>query len=552
MLTGRAIFSGDTVADTIARVIERDPDWTTLPAATPEPIRNLLLGCLAKDPRERLRDIGDVRIAIDSILSGSSSPTVSPFAVQPVKPRTAWLPWALVAGLAVALVGLAVWSFRPPPLSPPVPRYTTIELPGATLDRSGGAHVVALSDDGSLMAYVAVPHRLYLRHLGDREGKPVPGTEKFKGMREPAFSPTGTEVAFYAVVDKTLKRMNVSGDIQVTRICDADPPTGMDWWPGGILYGQGRKGIFRVSQNGGEPVLVASAGTDEELHGPQVLPDREHFIFTVAKGRARDRWDKAQIVVASFSNPSERVPVDITGSDARYVHGHLVYAVSGIVYAVPFDEQTRKATGDRFVVQEGVSRAGGAVTGAAHFSVSANGLFVYVPGPVEAVSASMELSLIDPNGSLLDTSGRGPQKLALPADPYDAVRVSPDEARIAFGNERDKDWTIWTSTIFGTKLQRLTPPGSGHSRYPAWTRDSKRIAFQSDREGDDAIWWQAADGSGVAQRLTTPSTGESHIPESWLADTLLYSITKEDGEATLWTLSLKNRRNFAFRDDDVH
>jgi Tol biopolymer transport system component len=147
--------------------------------------------------------------------------------------------------------------------------------------------------------------------------------------------------------------------------------------------------------------------------------------------------------------------------------------------------------------------------------------------------AQMELAIIDP---VAKTSTR----LNLPPDAYDSFRMSPDETQIAFGNEGDKDGRIYTYPISGASSpQPLTTPG-GNNRYATWTRDSKRIAFQSDQGTDKGIWWQAADRSDTATRLTQAVDGDSHIPESWFDDTLLFSITAKDGLASLWTLSVKN------------
>ena len=115
MLTGRVAFDGETVSDTIARILEREPDWTLLPADTPESIRRLLRRCLAKDPKQRLRDVADVRIEIDSAnepLGGDSARAMPPVR-QNVRP--AWLPWTATAALAIGMAGLLAWNLRPPP-----------------------------------------------------------------------------------------------------------------------------------------------------------------------------------------------------------------------------------------------------------------------------------------------------------------------------------------------------------------------------------------------------------------------------------------------------
>ena len=162
MLTGRVAFAGETVSDTIGKILEREPDWSALPAATPAPIRRLLLRCLAKDPKQRLRDIGDVRIeidAIDEVLPGRGRDE----APAPVTSRTTWVPWVVAGALGLGLAGMVAGTSGAAP--PGVTRFPLTLPAGQLLDGSGGAHMVALSPNGTQMAYVAPPFLLYLRSM---------------------------------------------------------------------------------------------------------------------------------------------------------------------------------------------------------------------------------------------------------------------------------------------------------------------------------------------------------------------------------------------------
>ena len=540
MLTGRVAFHGDTLADTIAKVIERAPDWSALPRSTPEPIKNLLLACLAKDSRERLQDIDDV--TIENILSGSASGTKMAPAALRQKRRTPWLTYAAAAAL-VAGSAWGVWRFGPWP-APHVIEQTLTLPAGQVLDGSGGAHMVKLSRDATHLAYVASPRLLYLWPLTrpgaaqDPEARPVPGTQRFTGMREVEFSPDGKDVAFYSFADQALMRMSVR-DSSFLKISDARTPTGIHWGPNGVvLYGQGRDGIWLASVNAQGARRIAEVNQGEEAHGPWLLPDNHHYLYTIAKGRTRDRWDSARIVVRSL-NTEGLTELQLTGSDARYLStGHLIYAVSGRLWAVPFDPNTLKVQGNAVAVLEGVRRASGSATGAAHFSISDNGTLAYVQGLVDATPPLVDIAIVeDPTGK-----NAKPRKLKGQPDRYESLRVSPNGLTVAAGVEDDKGaaviYTIPTNG--GTSRQRRTPLDSD-SRYPAWTHDSRRFAFQSNRKGDLGIWWQAADGTDEASRLTTAASGEEHIPESWSPDrtTLLYSVTI-NGIASLRTMTVRN------------
>jgi WD40 repeat protein len=225
------------------------------------------------------------------------------------------------------------------------------------------------------------------------------------------------------------------------------------------------------------------------------------------------------------------------GSDARYVPtGHLVYALSGSLYAVPFDAQRLVVKGAPVPIVEGVSRDTAGVTGTGNFAFSSTGSLVYVRGPVSA-SALLDIGLMDRKGKV--------EPLKLPPGSYEWPRVSPDGKRLAVATDDDKEAAVWIYDLSGTHaIQRLT--SGGHNRFPIWTSDSKRVAFQSDRDGDLAIFWQPADG-GIAERITRPAPGESHAPESWSpkGDQFLFTITK-GSDVSLWTFSLQDRKATPF------
>ena len=482
MLTGRRAFKGDDVADTLAAVLRQDIDRSSLPASTPTSVRRLLERCLDRDVSRRLRDIGEARI----VLADPAAPVIGDgdgaSALAP--PRPLWrraVPVALTAIVTGALVGTA-WnlSLRPPtPLA--VTRFSFTLPPGQIFTTpSANRHMVALSPDGAQMVYAANT-RLYLRSMSELDAKAIQGTEGYRLVTEPVFSPDGRSIAFYAVADQTLKRIAITGGAAAT-LCPADNPFGITWGPDGIVFGQGSKGIMRVSPDGGTPDVLVSVKDGEMALGPHVLPDGRHVLFTLATGTAPDRWDKARVVVQSLGS-DERKTLIVGGSDARYVPtGHLLYAVAGRVLAVAFDERRLEVKGSHVPMIEGVRRS--AASDAANFSVSSTGSLVYVPGPASP-SAEMVLGLTDRKGFV--------EPLKLPPGLYSSPRVSPDGTRIAFGIDDGQEATIHTYELAGrSAMQRVT--FGGNNRFPIWSRDGTRLAFQSAREGDLAIFWQSAVG----------------------------------------------------------
>lgn len=546
MLSGQRAFKGEDISDTLASVLRQDVDWSALPESTPAPVRRLIVRCLDRDIRRRLRDIGEARIALEDpgasgsgdLRSGGSGGATS----APALPLSFWrraMPVVLAAIVTGALAGTAGWYFRPP--TPLAVTRLPFNLPDGQAFTGTGRRMIALSPDGTQIVYGA-NGRLYHRSMAELDVKAIPGTEIFQNVHGPVFSPDGRSIAFYSVGDQTLRRIAITGGAAVT-ICAADGLFGSSWEPDGILFGQSGKGILRVSPNGGTPEVLVSLKDGEVAHGPQMLPGGRHVLFTLTTATGPNRWERAQIVVQSLASGERKVLID-GGSDARYVPtGHLAYALGGIVFAVAFDVQRLEVKGVPVPMIEGVRRAQPAgTTGAANFSFSDTGSLIYVPGGVSPSSTQNAFVLTDRNGNA--------KPLKLPPGPYVAPRVSRDGTRIAFGSDDGKEAIVSIYELSGTTgVRRLT--FGGNNRFPVWSSDGRRIAFQSDRDGDFAIFWQAADGTGSAERLTTPEQGTSHLPESWSpkGDQLLFNVTK-GSDVSLWMLSVADRKATPF--DGVH
>ena len=346
------------------------------------------------------------------------------------------------------------------------------------------------------------------------------------------FSPDSQSIAFLSSGDRAVKKIAVNGGAAVT-ICPADEPfLGMTWDTAGIVFGQAT-GIMRVSANGGQPEMLVSVKDGEVMYGPQVLPGGEWLLFTLATAATADGWDKAQIVVQSLKS-SERKTLVSGGSDGRYLPtGHLVYALGGVLFAVPFDLPRLAVTGGPVPIVEGVKRSAGS-SGVAQFSVSSSGSLVFVPGPASTSSALSDLALVDRNGAV--------QPLKLPPGPYQYPRLSPDGKRIAVGSDNGKDAIVWIYDVAGASSARRLTLG-GRNRVPVWSADGERVAFQSDRDGDLGLFWQRADGTTAAERLTTPDKDTAHVPESWSPDgqTLLFSVAK-GSSYSLAALSLPDKK----------
>jgi dipeptidyl aminopeptidase/acylaminoacyl peptidase len=305
----------------------------------------------------------------------------------------------------------------------------------------------------------------------------------------------------------------------------------MSWGADGIVFGQGAGGILRVSPTGGQPEALVKVKDGEVAHGPQVLANGKVVLFTLATGSSDDRWDTARIVAQSIPSGERRVVLS-GGADARYLPTrHLVYAVGGTVFAVRFDLARLAVVGGATPVVEGVQRtsAPGVTPATAQFSVSATGSLIYLPGPAQTTNSLRVLAEVD--------RGTGHVvPLKLPPGSYLAPRYAlRNGTRVAFQLDEGKQQTIAIYDLSGrTTMRRLTLGGA--NRFPIWSADGQRIAYQSDREGDLGIFWQRADGTGAVERLTKPEAGTGHVPDAWSPDgqTLLFEAVK-DGRFSLWT-----------------
>ena len=534
MLTGQQPFAGDDVSDTLANVLKREPDLSVLPAGVPPAIRALVQRCLVRDRRQRIADIGVAQFLLTEP-AGLATETAAPQVDQRELTRKRALAIAAAVLLTAIVVGMAAWTLRPPVTRPsPVVRFTVL-LPEGQRFSSAARQVVAISPDGSQLVYVA-NSQLYRRSIGELEGQPILGTNL--NALNPVFSPDGGSIAFYAGSDGTLKQIPVSGGTPVL-IARAGPPLGMSWGEDGIVFGGGPEGIFRVSPKGGPPEQIVSVGADQLAYGPQILPGGEFVLFTLATGTDAGRWDAAQIVVQSLTSHEGKTIIN-GGSDGRYVpSGHLIYAVSGSLFAMAFDPLTQTVGGAPVSVLVGVGRSMPTVaTGTAKFSVSATGSLVYVVGPADTSSNLRTLALSDRNGVSVP--------LKLPPGNYAHPRVSPDGARLAVGIDGRQEAHVWIYDLAGTStMRRLTL--EGRNRYPVWSADGLRVAFQSDRQGDLGIFWQSADGGGGVQRLTRPPQGAAHVPESWSPDGkhLLFS-EQTSTDYVLFSLSLVDKKTSQF------
>jgi serine/threonine-protein kinase len=487
MLTGKPAFTGETISDTLAAVIRAEPDWSVLPLKLPTSVIRLLLRCLTKDPNQRLRDIGEARIAIDGAISGTAEESALADAKEPLSLWRHAVPWAVAAIAMVLAVGFSAlyWLARQAERHPVMQFSLLLPEPLAGVFDPNPGSPFALSSDGSQIVFAASvagkPPQLYLHLLDQRTATPLVGTEN---ATEPFFSPDGQSIGFFS--DGKMRKVSLQGG-PVTVLCDAPTPHGASWAVDDtITYAPNfGSGLLRIPSAGGTPQTLTTPNTKEQEishRWPQVLPGGKYVLFTIQAGGAAS-YDDARIAVLSLQTGKWRTLVQ-GGSYARYVpSGHIVYAHAGSLMAVAFDLSRMEVTGSPVPVQEGVVTTS-TTSGGAEYDVTESGLLAYVPGNARPPVRSLVW---------VDRTGLAKTISAPPKD-YASPRLSPDGRLLAIQVTEMRVPDIWIYEFARNTLTRLTF-GPGNSAAPLWTPDGRRVVYRT-RVTSPSFRSKLADGSG--------------------------------------------------------
>jgi serine/threonine-protein kinase len=476
MVCGRRPFGGESKARIIAAILEQEPPPASrVQRLCPPVLDHVLARCLAKDPEERWQAARDVAIALGWVAEGGSDAGLPPPMVKRRDRRTRLEAAAVAAVVGAALGGLVLWAFlrpSPPPLRPTLRVELNLDPPPIP---TTGQHSVALSPDGSRLAYLTgtrQDHQLVLRALEQSQSMVVPDSD---GAEDPFFSPDGQWVAFFA--GGSLKKVAVSGGAPLT-LCAAGG-LGGSWEAEDTLVfsgGPGR-GLMQVGPGGGQPrpltSLDASKGESEHSYG-HFLPGRRALLYTVTTTRGAG----FNTVLQDLDGGERRTLLE--GFDARYFgNGYLVYYRNLSLFAVRFDARRRAIAGSEMKV---VDEVGGYILyPIVAADLSASGSFVYASS-----------SSISPRNLVwVDRHGQA-RPLDLPAANYETVRLSAHGQTAAVTLRHD----AWRLDLARGTLTRLTF-GAGRDYLPVLSPDDRRVAYSCPREDhQQGICVRAADGSG--------------------------------------------------------
>ncbi|NOT28670.1 MAG: serine/threonine-protein kinase [Acidobacteria bacterium] len=507
MLTGTRAFAGEDVSDVLASVLAREPDWARLPATLPPTIGTFLKRCLQKDSRQRLRDIGDARMALEGVFEppaaeiGARAPDQAAVqqhtdaAIAEVRRvlarsmnRRVIVAGATAAIAGIVLTGASMW-YATRPVPGPVVR-TEIATAGVTaLSVQGAFRDIDITPDGSRIVYRG-QNQLLVRALDRLEPTTLGG---LGAPGSPFVSPDGQWVGFFEVT--AIKKVAIAGGPPVTLVANAGSASrGASWGEDGTIVFAGLNpavGLLRVSGAGGDPTVLTTpnreSGEGDHLW-PEFLPGGQALLFTITP--ATGGLDSAQTAVLDLQTGAQTV-IMRGGHHARYVpSGHLVYGASGTLWAVAFDLARRAVVGTPVPVVEHVATT---AQGGVEAVVAASGTLVYLSGGA-LTESTRTLVWVDREGSEAPVAGA-------PARNYTYPRVSPDGTQVAL-DVRDQEQDIWIWHLVRQTLTRFTF-GAALDTTPVWTPDGKRLVWASRRAGPLNLYGQTADGTGAVERLTT-------------------------------------------------
>jgi Tol biopolymer transport system component len=515
VLSGTRAFAEGPITDTLAAVVDGEPDWSLLPARTPTRIENLLRRCLHKDPRWRLRDIGDARIELADDRSEARGSAAA---------DTRFRPWLVGVSsiIVLALTGalLALWSLRRVPALPEM----RVEI---TTPPSADPVSLAISPDGRTLAFVATHEgrsRLWLRPLGSTSPRSLEGTD---GASCPFWSPDGAAIGFFA--DGKLKRIDV--DTGSVRTLTSALSCGGTWnGDGTILYAAPLVGpISRIHAT--STAVTAAARVDvTRTHGtshrfPQFLPDGRHFLYYAAGSP-----DRRGVYIDDLDGSHSKRVLDADTAAVYVTSGHLLFVRQGTLFAQKFDPKELVLSGNPFPVEQHV--AFDPTRYVAAVSASSADVFVYRSG---SATGKRQFVWVDRSGKEIEKVG-DPD----PANPLDP-ELSPDEHRVALYRVVNGRPDIWLLEPGGARnrftSEEITAATAGR---PIWSPDGTQIVFASLKKKVTDLFRRPVAGGNIELLL---ETDQPKAATDWSTDGrfLLYRTFDPKTGWDIWALPMDSR-----------
>jgi Tol biopolymer transport system component len=538
MLTGRQLFSGETISDTLAAVLRQEIDWTTLPADTPANVRRLLRRCLDRDPKQRLRDIGEATIALDARDDAPAAASASASTARGTK-RLALVVVGgvlMLAGAAAGAGALWWWHGRTASTSGPTLRLSILPPADRPLVTSGSpTRSLAISPDGTQIVYVASgpdvsgtgsrTTQLEIRSLASRAIHDIGGTQ-VSGARQPFFSPDGRWVGFFTGTGE-LRKVSLAGGSPLTlatKINGSEWSFGV-WLRNGIIVFSSADGLHRVSSEGGTVSTILAGGEQEQGIVASLTPTASGRAILFARhdpggfgGVSKDRIDAVRLDTGARTLVLDHAASPLVTPDGR----HLLFVRDGALLAAPFDDAELAVTGPAVPLLDDVGDDGRAST--AEWAISDTGTLAYVA----ATDQTSALGVVDRDGTF--------HPIAVPRGIYRLPRVSPDGRTIAFTAATPQQSDIDLFDLARGSLAKL--PAGGSESALAWAPDGQSLAVTATASGASGI--ALADLTGGLRMLVTSDRESALLRNaSFSPDGTTLAYTRQTGSPhDIWVLTL--------------
>jgi Tol biopolymer transport system component len=507
ILTGKRLFEGDTVSDTLAHVLTKDPDLESVPPK----VRKLLRRCLQRNLKLRLKDIGEARFLLED------DPAGLPLKAQAEGLNHLWIPWALAGALALGAAALAFLHFREQPPEKQVLQYTM-----AAPEKAKNVQEFALSPDGHYLVMRAFGDgapRLWLRALDSLQSQPLAGTEN---ASYPFWSPDSRWIAFFA--DNTLKKISVNGGPAQT-LCPARGQGGT-WNRDGVIvfgaFGVPATGLFRVPQAGGVPVQLSKLVLGAHRM-PVFLPDGRHFLYTAIGGQENG------IYLASVDSKEQRRLV-LDESKPEYFDGHLLFVREQTLMAQPLDPKSLEATGDLFPAGRVEQVASGRNPADYSYSISTQGVLTYQTSA--GGGGGRQYLWFDRAGKEVASVGGAVRSI-------NSFALSPDGKRLVTERmSQGASSDLWITELERSNTEARFTFDNSRNTHPVWSPDSSKVVFSSSRGGNYSLYQRAANGPGQDELLLESKNPKA--PWDWSRDGrfVIYMEADPKTKEDIWALPM--------------
>ncbi len=499
MLAGRRPFQGRDRAETLARILEREPEWSDLPRTTPAVLRALLERCLDKNARTRLQGIGEARVVLERYVH---DPQAASAPAQGPTRRSRRVASAWIAGL-VALAALGGWALgRSRSPRPDAPRQIPLPLTEGVL-----------SPDGRDIEFVRDGY-VWVLSLSDGVERQLEGT---LGALNVFWSADGSEIGFRR--DDILWRVGLDGSAPRQLVA---LPRGVyyqaGWSPGGRIVFSVPDGLHELSAAGGvaTSILARDLAQEPPFRDPEMLPSGG-LVFAQAP------LARLQI----FRNGERRTLVELPGDELRFPQysptGHLVFSRGDDVWAVPFDEPRGEVTGDPFLLLADAQ--------AGHASPDGALLVVRVQ------RRRSQLVWVDREGRVIGRIGRPQLEISAP-------RLSPDGVHAAAAGIEGERRQIWIYDLGAGTRAPLTVSDDGAQDYPFWSPDGQQLGYTAEQQGRTRLVVRRVDGTGSPRTFDEGPGGGGVVGSFSPRGThLIYQRRDELTGADIWSLPVVGDAN---------